>query len=161
DALDWTALRRGDGLLILFPLTQVDRTDLTSFLEDGGRLALLDDFGDAGPLLEWFRVSRHEDVRGDVRSPDLPGLLGAYRRAEHRLADGVDALVPNEPVALSHPRLSPVFALSDDPRQGIVLAGEVNGRGRLVVGGDPSVVINSMLRFAGNRQFARNLLVYL
>src|SRR5262245_28976904 len=56
--LDWASLRRGDGLLVLYPLMQVDRTDLTSFLEDGGRLALLDDFGDAEPLLEWFRVSR-------------------------------------------------------------------------------------------------------
>ena len=41
-----------------------------------------------------------------------------------------------------------------------MLAGQV-GHGRLVVGGDPSVLINTMMRFAGNRQFARNLLSYL
>jgi hypothetical protein len=42
----------------------------------------------------------------------------------------------------------------------VILAGQV-GRGRLVVGGDPSILINSMLRFSGNRQFAINLLSYL
>jgi hypothetical protein len=158
--LDWSTVRQGDGLLIVYPQARVDLNDLSSFLEDGGRLALLDDFGEAGPLLRWFQVSRSEEVQGERRSPTLPGVLLAWRRAEHPLSEGVDALTTNEPVAVFHPRLSPVFALSDDPRQGIVLAGQV-GRGRLVIGGDPSVLINTMMRFPGNRQFARNLLGYL
>jgi hypothetical protein len=158
--LDWSTVRRGDGLLMLYPRASVDLNDLSSFLEDGGRLALMDDYGDAGPLLRWFQVTRNEEVRGDRRSPSLPGVLIAYKRAEHPLSEGVDTLTTNEPVAVHHPRLSPVFSLSDDARQGIVLAGQV-GRGRLVIGGDPSVLINTMMRFPGNRQFARNLLAYL
>src|SRR4029079_1334714 len=105
------------------------------FLEEGGRLALLDDFGEGAALFQWFQVVRSEDVHGEAVSPTLPGLLIAHRRSEHALAEGVGSLITNEPVVLSHPRLSPVFALSEDPRQGIVLAGQV-GRGRLVIGGD-------------------------
>lgn len=158
--LDWSAIRRGDGLLVLYPLSTVDLDELSAFLEDGGRLALLDDFGTSEPLLRWFQVQRSEAVQGTLRSPRLPGLFNAYRLGDHVLGDQVDALVTNEPVVLRHPRLSPVFSLSREPTQGVVLAGQV-GRGRLVVGGDPSVLINSMLRFSGNRQFAANLLTYL
>ncbi len=160
DDLDWRDVRRGDGLLIVYPLAAIDLNDLSNFLEEGGRLALMDDFGRSDRLLRWFQVARNDAVQGDARSSQMPGLLIAYRRSEHALAEGVDTLVTNEPVALWHPRLPPIFALSDDPRQGIVVAGQV-GRGRLVVSGDPSVLINTMMRFAGNRQFARNLLVYL
>ena len=158
--LDWSEIRRGDGLMVVYPRSRLDLPDLSSFLEDGGRLALLDDFGDAGPLFQWFQVSRTEQVHGRPRSTQVPGLLIAERRMDHPLSEGVDMLVTNEPVALSHPRLTPIFALSDDPTQGVVLAGQV-GHGRLVVGGDPSVLINTMMRFQGNKQFARNLLSYL
>jgi hypothetical protein len=158
--LDWSAVRRGEGLLVLYPLSSVDLDELSAFLEDGGRLALMDDFGASDPLLRWFQVQRSEAVAGQLRSPRLPGMYTAFRLGDHVLGDQVDALVTNEPVVLRHPRLSPVFSLTQDPSQGVVLAGQV-GRGRLVVGGDPSVLINSMLRFSGNRQFAINLLTYL
>ncbi len=160
ERLDWSALRRGDGLLLLYPLSTVDRDELSAFLEDGGRLALLDDFGTSDPLLQWFQVERSERTRGTLRSPTLPGVFNALRLGDHVLGEQVDALVTNEPVVLRHARLSPVFSLSQEPSQGVVLAGQV-GRGRLVVGGDPSVLINSMMRFSGNRQFALNLLAYL
>lgn len=158
--LDWSGVRAMDGLLVLYPRTRLDLADLSGFLEAGGRLAVLDDFGDAEPLFRWFQVSRTAQVQGTPRSASMPGLLLATRRSEHPLSEGVDALTTNEPVALWHPRLAPVFSLSEDPQQGLLLAGQV-GQGRLVVGGDPSVLINTMMRFPGNRQFARNLLVYL
>ncbi len=159
--LDWSTVRRGDGLLIVYPQSAVELADLSGFLEDGGRLALMDDFGRAGPLFRWFQVTRSESVAGArSRSTAVPGLYIATRRSEHPLAEGVDQLVTNEPVTLFHARLSPVFALTSDERSGVVLAGQV-GRGRLVISGDPSVLINTMMRFGGNRQFARNLLLYL
>lgn len=160
NTLDWSAIRRGDGLLVLYPLSNVDLDELSAFLEDGGRLALLDDFGTSDPLLRWFQVQRSEAVQGTLRSPRLPGMYTAYRLGDHVLGDQVDTLVTNEPVVLRHARLSPVFSLTQESSQGVVLAGQV-GRGRLVVGGDPSILINSMLRFSGNRQFALNLLTYL
>jgi hypothetical protein len=121
----------------------------------------MDDVGDAGPLLRWFQVSRSEDVTGATpRSTAVPGLLIAWRRSDHPLGEAIDQLVTNEPVTLFHPRLTPVFALSNDDHSGVVLAGQV-GRGRLVISGDPSVLINTMMRFQGNRRFARNLLTHL
>jgi hypothetical protein len=48
----------------------------------------------------------------------------------------------------------------DEPPQGFLLVGQI-GQGKLVVGGDPSVLVNTMMRFPGNRQFARNLLTFL
>lgn len=158
--LDWGHIRRGDGLLILYPLAQVDLDELSAFLEDGGRLALFDDFGAGEPVLRWFQVTRSEAVRGQLRSAHLPGLYTAFRQGDHILGENVDSVVTNEPVMVRHPRLSPVFALGPDPDQGVILAGQV-GRGRLVISGDPSVLLNSMLRFPGNRQFAANLLKYL
>ena len=159
--LDWSEVRRGDGLLIIYPRANIELADLSGFLDDGGRLALMDDFGDAGPLLRWFQVSRSDDVTGAIaRSTAVPGLLIAWRRSDHPLGEGIDQLVTNEPVTLFHPRLSPVFALTSDEHSGVVLAGQV-GRGRLVISGDPSVLINTMMRFPGNRHFARNLLTQL
>ncbi len=158
--LDWSTIRRGDGLLVMYPLSNIDLDELSAFLEDGGRLALLDDFGTSDPLLRWFQVQRSEAIQGTLRSPRLPGLYTAYRLGDHVLGDQVDTLVTNEPVVLRHARLSPVFSLTQESSQGVVLAGQV-GRGRLVVSGDPSILINSMLRFPGNRQFALNLLTYL
>lgn len=158
--LDWSAVRHGDGLLVLYPLSSVDLDELSAFLEDGGRLALFDDFGTSEPLLRWFQVQRSEAIQGTLRSPRLPGFYNAYRQGDHVLGDQIDSLVTNEPVVLRHARLSPAFSLSQDPSQGVILAGQV-GRGRLVIGGDPSILINSMLRFSGNRQFALNLLSYL
>jgi hypothetical protein len=158
--LDWSHVRRGDGLLVLYPLSQVDLDELSAFLEDGGRLALFDDFGAGEPVMRWFQVTRSEAVRGQLRSAHLPGLYTAFRQGDHILGEQVDSVVTNEPVMVRHPRLSPVFALGPDPDQGVILAGQV-GRGRLVISGDPSVLLNSMLRFPGNRQFAANLLKYL
>lgn len=160
NTLDWSTVRHGDGLLVLYPLASIDLDELSAFLEDGGRLALFDDFGTSEPLLRWFQVRRSEAVHGTLRSPQLPGCYIAYRLGDHVLGDQVDSLVTNEPVVLTHSRLSPAFSLSRDATQGVILAGQV-GRGRLVVGGDPSIFINSMLRFSGNRQFALNLLSYL
>ncbi|MDP3273651.1 MAG: DUF4350 domain-containing protein [Deltaproteobacteria bacterium] len=158
--LDWSLVRRGDALLVLYPLSSVDLDELSAFLEDGGRLALLDDFGSSSPLLRWFQVTRSEAVQGTLRSSQLPGFYVAMRRGDHLLGEQVDSVITNEPVVLRHPRLAPVFALDEAGTQGVVLAGQV-GQGRLVLGGDPSILINSMLRFRGNRQFASNLLTYL
>ena len=79
--LDWSEIRRGDGLLVVYPRSRLDLPDLSSFLEDGGRLALLDDFGDAGPLFQWFQVTRTEAVRGRLRSAQVPGAYSSQSGA--------------------------------------------------------------------------------
>lgn len=162
-SLDWDTLRPREALLVLYPTRSLGIADLSAFLEDGGKVAWFDDFGASGPFLDWFRFRREGRVRGVPRAPELPELLLARPRSAHALAEGVDVLVTNIPSALSHPGLTPVFDFvpaGNDPPQGFLLVGQI-GQGKLVVGGDPSVLVNTMMRFPGNRQFARNLLSFL
>ncbi len=162
-ALDWDAVGPRDAVLVVYPRQRLGVADLSAFLDDGGRVAWFDDFGESEQFLDWFQFRRDERVAGIARAPELPELLVARPRAAHPLAEGVDVVVTNIPVALSHPRLTPVFDFpreGDGAPQGFLLVGQI-GRGKLVVAGDPSALLNTMMRFPGNRQFARNLLTFL
>lgn len=157
--LDWSQLPRGGALLVLHPRNSLGLADVSAFLDDGGRVAWLDDFGASEEFWRWFQFRSEEVHDGVPRTPALPELLIARPRVAHALTDGVDALITNLPVALSHPRLRPVFDYAGSG-QGMLLVGQIHA-GKLVVGGDPSVLINTMMRFPGNRQFAHNLLAFL
>ncbi len=157
--LDWSTMPRGGALLVLYPRSSLGLADVSGFLDDGGRVAWFDDFGASEEFWRWFQF-RAEPVRdGIARAPSLPELLVARPRLAHPLTEGVDALVTNLPMALSHPRLRPVFDYAGSG-QGMLLVGQIRA-GKLVVAGDPSVLINTMMRFPGNRRFAQNLLVFL
>lgn len=157
--LDWDQVQRGQALLVLYPTESLGVADVSAFVESGGRVAWFDDFGASRALLDWLQFRRVPGVQGAAHDPSMRELLVALPRAQHPLTEGVDALVTNIPVAYVHPRLSPLFDFGD-PGQGLVLVGQV-GRGKLIVGGDPSLFINTMQQFPGNRRFARNLLEFL
>jgi hypothetical protein len=157
--LDWSTVRARDAILVLFPRQRLGVVDLSAFLHDGGRVAWFDDFGASSEVYDWFQFRRELEVRGTPRTPELPELLIARPRSSHALTDGVDVLLTNIPVALSHPRLTPVFDFPPGG-QGAILVGQI-GRGKLIAGGDPSVFLNTMMRFPGNRRFARNVLEFL
>lgn len=158
--LDWDHLQRGHGLLVVYPREAVSVPDLSAFLEEGGRVAWFDDFGRSDEVWRWFQFRREPGVVGTARSPELPELLLARPRLVHPLTEGVDTLVTNIPVGLTHPRLSPLFEfVGDDPR-GLLLVGQI-GQGKLVACGDPSVLLNTMQRFPGNRRFSENLMQFL
>lgn len=157
--LDWDRVQRGQAILVLYPTENLGVADVSAFVEDGGRIAWFDDFGASRPFLDWLQFRRETTVQGTPHDPSMRELMVGHPRGTHVLTEGVDALVTNIPVAYSHPRLSPLIDFGD-PRQGLVLVGQI-GRGKLVVGGDPSMLINTMLQFPGNRRFARNLLEFL
>jgi len=157
--LDWGQMPRGGALLVLHPRNSLGLADVSAFLDDGGRVAWLDDFGASEEFWRWFQFRSEPVQEGVPRTPELPELLVARPRMVHPLTVGVDALVTNLPVALAHPRLRPVFDF-EGRGQGLLLVGQIHA-GKLVVAGDPSVLINTMMRFPGNRQFARNLLSFL
>ena len=157
--LDWDRVQRGQAILVLYPTENLGVADVSAFVEDGGRIAWFDDFGASRPFLDWLQFHRETAVQGTPHDPSMRELLVGHPRGTHVLTEGVDALVTNIPVAYSHPRLSPLVDFGD-ARQGLILVGQI-GRGKLVVGGDPSVLINTMLQFPGNRRFARNLLEFL
>ncbi len=158
--VDLSKLAATDALLIVGPRQGLPVTPITSFLREGGRVALLDDVGTGDRLLAAYQVSRRAPDPDDV--PSLRGdasLLIAYPASEHPLVEGVPLLLTNRAAELNHPDLRPVLTFGRTPRA-LVLAGAI-GAGRLVAVGDASVVINQMLAIPAHRRFAKNLLEYL
>jgi len=159
DRLDVGTLDRDAALLIIGPHQAPSVEGLSALLRAGGRIAVADDFGASGALLEAFHIERHAPM--GHRTTALRGneaLLIARPNGPHALSVRVDALVTNHPAAIEHLELDPIFAFSES--EALVLAGAV-GTGRLVVISDPSVFINNMLELGGNRRFTANLLHYL
>lgn len=149
-----------DALLIVGPTETLPVNGLTAFLREGGRVALLDDFGTGERLLAAYQVTRvPAPLAGVPALREDTDLLLAYPASEHPLVDGVSVLLTNRAVALRHPELKPVFTFGRSD-EALVLAGAVGG-GRLVAVGDASIVINQLLTVPAHRRFAKNLFQYL
>jgi hypothetical protein len=171
-ALDWSKLKADDGVLFIHPLQPIDTAEASQFMKIGGRVAVLDDFGRGDELLRRFRIERvpmpGRPVAALRNNPDLPvaepwidvsnGKIGA----PHPVAANSKRIVLNHPMALLHPDLSPVLKVrcggSEDAI--VAVAGQVD-KGRLFAMSDPSALINSMLRYPGNRAFGAALVRYL
>ncbi|HEX5656594.1 MAG TPA: DUF4350 domain-containing protein [Polyangiales bacterium] len=159
-ALDLAQLTPRDALLIVSPESALPTNAFTTFLRDGGRVALLDDFGSGERLLSAYQVQRLTAPIDQVPAlRDDPNLLVAYPASEHPLVEGVDLLLTNRASALRHRDLKPVFTFGRS-EAALVLAGAV-GAGRLVAVGDGSVLINQLLALPEHQRFAKNLLGYL
>ncbi len=171
--LDYSLLRPSDALVIVRPLRSLDESSLSSFLADGGRVALLDDFGKGEGLLQKFgirRISPPDSPVETLRSnPDLPiavpsvQLVAGAEQGRHPIAEHVEAVVTNHPLVLRHPDLTPVLEIRDTRGRAEALAvtGVIAKKGRLFALGDPSVFINLMMRYPGNRALAEGLVDYL
>ncbi|MCC7541630.1 MAG: hypothetical protein IT379_35760 [Deltaproteobacteria bacterium] len=162
ERFDLSALRADDGLLLLAPEPEVPAGGLQAFLRAGGRVAIAADYQRGGTtILDWFRIELGRvPTDGVERERQNPHLAVAIPRSAHALCAGVDGIVTNHARTVRHPRLRPVLGFTRTGDDALVLTGRV-GEGRLVAVGDPSVLINNMLRFRGNRRFAANLLRYL
>lgn len=171
--LDYSSLRPNDAIIIVHPLRPLDESSLSSFLAVGGRVALLDDFGTGGGLLQKFgirRISPPESPVEKLRSnPDLAvavpsvQLVAGAEQGRHPIAQHVEAVVTNHPLVLRHPDLTPVLEIQDTSGRAEALAvtGVIAKKGRLFALGDPSVFINLMMRYPGNRALAEGLVDYL
>lgn len=171
--LDYGELEPGDALLILHPEVTLADDSLIRFLAQGGRVALLDDFGTSPPFLEHFGIRRitapFDPMRRLGGDPDLAiatpsvQVVAGVERGRHPMTEKVDELVTNHPAGFRHPDLTQVLEIQDRNGAAVPLAitGIIAERGRLVAMGDPSVFINLMLRYPGNRAFAEGLLTYL
>ncbi|MFC1642114.1 DUF4350 domain-containing protein [Myxococcota bacterium] len=171
--LEYDVLSPSDGVLVLHPETTPDATDLEAFLRAGGRLALIDDYGLGSELLGRFRIQRlgpplrpAESLRQNpnlaVAVPTLQNTAG-QEQGRHPLAVQVEKVFTNHPTALGHPNLTSVLVIpaQDEPDATLALTGVIGRKGRLFAMGDPSVFINLMLRYPGNRRLAQNLIDYL
>jgi len=170
---DFERLGKDDGLLVLHPERELDYNELSAFLRAGGRMAVLDDRGEAAHFLARFQIHRVEAPRNPAQSlRDNPNLAIAVPAVEqvagqeqnrHPVVAGVDRVVTNHPTALVHPNLTQVLKIPalGEPDATLAVTGIIAKSGRLFAMGDPSVVINEMLRYPGNRAFASGLLKYL
>ena len=170
--LDWSAVRADDGILFLHPSEPIDAQEASEFMKLGGRVAVIDDFGRGDDLLKRFKIQRvrmpGRPVAALRSNPELPiaepwleisrGQIGS----PHPVVANVKRMVLNHPMALVHPDLSPVLKvrLSGSEDAIVAVAGQVD-KGRLFAMSDPSALINSMLRYPGNRAFAAGLIRYL
>jgi hypothetical protein len=158
--LDLAQISAGDSLLIVSPRQALPVHGLTTFLREGGRVALFDDVGSGDRLLSAYQVGRRPVPAGSA--PALrgdPNLLIAYPASEHPLVSGVSLLLTNRASELKHPDLRPVFTFGRSKRA-LMLAGAV-GAGRLVAVGDGSILINQLMSVPSHRRFAQNLIAYL
>ncbi len=171
--LDYGKLEPADGVLVLHPEVELDGDELGAFLAGGGRVAILDDLGKATGFLARYKIER---VQAPLRpaatlrnNPNLPLALPAVQEVagqeqnRHPTVRDVDRLVTNHPTALIHPDLTPVLEIPaiGEPTATLAVTGVIAKRGRLFAMGDPSAVINLMLRYPGNRAFAKHLSTYL
>jgi len=171
--IDYDHLGKDDGLIILHPEIELDYNELSAFLRAGGRMAVLDDRGQAARFLARFQIRRIEAPSHPAQSlRDNPNLAIAVPAVEqvagqeqnrHPVVAGVDRVVTNHPTALEHPNLTQVLKIPalGEPDATLAVTGIIAKSGRLFAMGDPSVVINEMLRYPGNRAFASGLVKYL
>jgi hypothetical protein len=161
--IDFSELKPEDGLLLLYPEKSLDVEELAKFMRAGGRVILLDDFGRGESLLQNFGLKRIPAPRHPAEFlRHNPQLALAEAASAHPVVADVNRVVTNHATGLSHPDLSQVLkirATDGDQDVAIAVAGLV-GQGRLLAVGDPSIVMNSMLRYSGNRTFARGLIRY-
>ena len=193
-SIDYSVLDPRDGILFLHPEVEIRFHALAAFLAAGGRAAVVDDYGQAAPLLQRFHIHRANAPASPALrlqgNPQLPVALPAPSEAserepnEHLTLRGVDQVVTNHPTALRLETGIELTRLLLLPAQGeedallavtgvigdakaCGLAGAPGGSapsghcGRLLAMGDPSALINLMLRYPGNRNFARGLVSYL
>jgi hypothetical protein len=181
---DFSLLRQAgpdDTLLIIGPsasYTGQDVADVSSFMLNGGRAIVMDDYGTADTLLESLGSPieiRHVPLCQDVdfyRSPSLPLVNGI---AYHGITDNVSILAFNHPVSLllsgdARPlaRTSSKGWLDADDNSTIdgnetfgsytVMAQAGYGKGELIVAGDADLLVNGMLRKGDNGVLLGNIM---
>ena len=156
ELLDWSRLAPSEPVLLVYPRSAVDLTQLRAFLGRGGRALVADEPGQASALIDAFALrpvpAPSSATAGYLGNGALPS---ARPLGDHPLGSQIEALVTNHPGALAGAG-RPVLGFSGTE---IALARLLQvGDGQLLVLADPSVLINNMQGFPGNRRLGRNLL---
>jgi hypothetical protein len=187
--INWSQLRPQDALLLVHPTHSLSVKDLNAFLRTGGRVALLDDFGAGGSLLENFQIRRVAAPSDPLEAfRNRPGLAIARREvpesesSPHPIVREVGQVVTNHATGLeAEPGVewTPLLCIASHSRPPLTLAAvgvigdaaacgltepqlPISGKcGRLFVMGDASVFIDLMLHFDGNRKLLQSLTSYL
>ena len=158
--LDYGTLGPNDRLVVIYPLRTMDADPFARFVVDGGRVLLADDFGASEAVLERLDIARVPAGSIEHASQHLgrPGLPIFRPGGKHPLLEGVEEVVANHPAGL-RTRGGAILPYDDDTA-GLVYDMRL-GRGKVIVVGDASIVINHMLQVGDNRIFMENALKYL
>lgn len=171
--LDWSTITLNDGVLVLHPLQSMDPEETEAFVRAGGRLAIVDDYGRGEETLRRFSIERTtlptrplEALRNKpalaIAKPVLVDEKG-QPSGPHPVVVNVQQFVTNHATGLrSSKKLTSVLEIPavGEPPATVALAGMVDA-GRVFALGDPSGLMNQMLRYPGNRAFAAALCHYL
>ena len=154
--LEWADVDADDAIIIVYPDEELDVDSLASFVVDGGRVMLADDFGASGSLLERLNLDRRTPEPDELPHDDFVDDHRGWPRFDvgggHPMIDGVDEVVANYPAVLDNVG-GPVIGYGEDG--GLVYDMEL-GEGRAVVVADPGIFINAMMGAADNRRLAFN-----
>jgi len=166
---------------IIAPQTRYSPSEaraIRSFVTAGGVVVVAGDFGTTtNQLLDEINASTRlvgVSLRDEQEYADAPSLPLATNVSNHSYTDGISQLTLNYPTALRvAPNATTLIGSSPygyldfndnaslDASETLdsypVVAVESLGAGQVVVSGDPSVFINTMLDRPDNRAFARNL----
>jgi hypothetical protein len=160
--LDLSLLQKEDALFLVHPTAPLDVDELSTFMRAGGRIVILDDYGTGDDLLARFGIRRVPlPSRPAEMLRDNPALALAEPASNHAAVRDVGRVVTNHATGLDHKALSAVLVVrgQGEPDVLLAVAGAV-GKGRLLAVGDSSLLMNSMLRYPGNRALAADLVRY-
>ncbi|EHR79117.1 hypothetical protein OCC_01269 [Thermococcus litoralis DSM 5473] len=155
-------------LLILGPdmrYSPLEVGEVKNFLNNGGTLVLIDDFGTGNDILEGLNLSaRFLGITPiDVFYSKNYNFPEVVRILDPQLGIGVDKLILNVPSAIIGANgsiyTSKVTVVGNNQRELPVMSEVKYGKGKIILFADPSVFINDM--FDENEPFIRNFVRYL
>ncbi len=157
--IQWEELDSDDIVFLLYPTNIVDPSLMVTFIRNGGRVLIADDYGQGALLLSHLGGRLSEDISPTTYYENKVFAPIATPTGPHPLSQGVKRLTTNHPAALQNLEgMDSIFSLGDHST--LVAAGTI-GAGRYVALSDPSILINRMLQFEGNLQFSINLIHFL
>lgn len=155
-------------LLILGPdlsYSSLEIDEIKKFLENGGTLVLIDDFGTGNDILSGLNLTARFTslIPIDVfysKNYNFPELV---RILDPQLSVGVDKLTLNVPSVIVGAEgsiyTSKVAVIGNNQRQLPIMSELEYGNGKIILFSDPSVFINDM--FEKNEPFIRNFVSYI
>jgi hypothetical protein len=155
EPVDLARLPVTSPVALIYPTTELPIEELVQLVRAGGRLLVADDFGTGAPLMGALGVRVHPGRMPHLSFYRANRQLPSFAPSgDHPLLSGVERVIANHPTPLSSSGAAVITY--DDPHFGLLYDVRL-GRGRAIVLGDPSLMVNFMLDVADNRTLVLNL----